>query len=243
MEYWGLSDTGKVRTMNQDTFRIEELDRNTVLAAVCDGMGGAKSGNIASRLAIDVFTDEVLRSYKPGMTQEQTEQLLKNALKLANFTVYDQARQFEEFAGMGTTLVAALLCGKTATIINVGDSRCYHITRSDIRRITVDHSLVQLMVDRGELTAEEARDYPGRNYITRAVGTEPTVESDIFAIRLERGEALLLSTDGLHNEVDDQEILFEVVHGVNNDNCCRRLLDIADMRGSPDNVTCVLVMA
>ena len=243
MEHWGLSETGKVRSQNQDAFRIEELDRNTVLAAVCDGMGGAKSGNIASKLAIDVFTEEVLCSYKPSMTQEQIEQLLQNAVKLANFTVYDQARQFEDFAGMGTTLVAALITGKTATIVNVGDSRCYHITRSDIRRITVDHSLVQLMVDRGELTAEEARDYPGRNYITRAVGTEPTVESDIFAIRLDRGEALLLSSDGLHNEVDDQEILFEVVHGVNNDNCCRRLLDIADMRGSPDNVTCVLVMA
>ena len=243
MEYWGLSETGKVRSQNQDAYRIEELDRNTVLAAVCDGMGGAKSGNIASKLAIDVFTEEVLCSYKPSMTQEQIEQLLQNAVKLANFTVYDQARQFEDFAGMGTTLVAALITGKTATIVNVGDSRCYHITRSDIRRITVDHSLVQLMVDRGELTAEEARDYPGRNYITRAVGTEPTVESDLFAIRLDRGEALLLSTDGLHNEVDDQEILFEVVHGVNNDNCCRRLLDIADMRGSPDNVTCVLVMA
>lgn len=243
MEHWGLSETGKVRSQNQDAFRIEELDRSTVLAAVCDGMGGAKSGNIASKLAIDVFTEEVLCSYKPSMTQEQIEQLLQNAVKLANFTVYDQARQFEDFAGMGTTLVAALITGKTATIVNVGDSRCYHITRSDIRRITVDHSLVQLMVDRGELTAEEARDYPGRNYITRAVGTEPTVESDLFAIRLDRGEALLLSSDGLHNEVDDQEILFEVVHGVNNDNCCRRLLDIADMRGSPDNVTCVLVMA
>ena len=96
---------------------------------------------------------------------------------------------------------------------------------------------------RGELTAEEARSYPGRNYITRAVGTEPTVESDLFAIRVERGDALLLSSDGLHNEVDDQEILFEVVHGVNNDNCCQRLLDIANMRGSPDNVTSVLVMA
>ena len=117
MEYWGISDTGKVRSQNQDVFRIEELDRNTVLAAVCDGMGGAKSGNIASRLAIDVFTDEVLRSYKPGMTQEQTEQLLKNAVKLANFTVYDQAQQFAEFSGMGTTLVAALINGKTATII------------------------------------------------------------------------------------------------------------------------------
>ena len=243
MDYWGVSDIGRVRAQNQDAFRIEELDRHTILAVVCDGMGGAKSGNIASRLAIDVFVGEVKNSWKASMTQEQTEQLLENAVKLANFTVYDQARQYEEFAGMGTTLVAALLSGKTATIVNVGDSRCYHITHSDIRRITVDHSVVQMMVDRGELTPEEARNYPGRNYITRAVGTEPTVESDLFAIRVERGEALLLSSDGLHNELDDQEILFEVVHGVNNDNCCQRLLDIANMRGSPDNVTSVLVMA
>ena len=243
MEYWGLSDIGRVRAQNQDAFRIEELDRHTILAVVCDGMGGAKSGNIASRLAIDVFVDEVKNSYKNSMPQEQIGQLLQNAVKLANFTVYDQARQFEDFAGMGTTLVAALLSGKIATVVNVGDSRCYHITHNDIRRVTVDHSVVQMMVDRGELTAEEARNYPGRNYITRAVGTEPTVESDLFAIRVERGDALLLSSDGLHNEVDDQEILFEVVHGVNNDNCCQRLLDIANMRGSPDNVTSVLVMA
>ena len=135
MDYWGLSDIGKVRAQNQDSFRIEELDRHTVLAVVCDGMGGAKSGNIASRLATDVFTDEVVRSYKPGMSQEQTEQLLVGAVKLANFTVYDQARQFEEFAGMGTTLVAALVSGRTATVVNVGDSRCYHITREGFRRI------------------------------------------------------------------------------------------------------------
>ena len=243
MEFWGLSDTGKVRAQNQDVFRIEELDRHTVLAAVCDGMGGAKSGNIASRLAIDVFVDEVVSSYRSSMSQEQLGQLLSNAVKLANFTVYDQARQFEEFSGMGTTLVAALLSGKNATVVNVGDSRCYHITREDIRRVTVDHSLVQMMLERGDLTAEEARHYPGKNLITRAVGTEPTVQCDIFTLRVERGEALLLSSDGLHNEVDDQEILFEVVHGVERDNCCQRLLDIANMRGSPDNVTSVLVMA
>ena len=241
MEYWGLTDTGKVRSQNQDAFRIEELDRHTVLAVVCDGMGGAKSGNIASKLAVDVFVEEVRCSYKSSMSQEQCEQLLLGAVKLANFTVYDQARQFEDFAGMGTTLVAVLVSGKTATVVNVGDSRCYHITSSDIFRVTVDHSLVQMMLDRGDLTPEEARDYPGKNYITRAVGTEPTVECDAFLVHLERGDALLLCSDGLHNEVDDQEILFEVVHGVNNDNCCQRLLDIADMRGSPDNVTSVLI--
>lgn len=243
MEYWGLSDTGRVRAQNQDAYRIEELDRHTVLAAVCDGMGGAKSGNIASKLAIDVFVDEVVRSYKSSLGQEQLEQLLTGAVKLANFTVYDQAQQFEDFAGMGTTLVAALVSGRAATIVNVGDSRCYHITCEDIRRVTVDHSLVQMMLERGDLTEEEARTYPGKNFITRAVGTEPTVQCDVFTIRVERGDALLLSSDGLHNEVDDQEILFEVVHGVNNDNCCQRLLDIANMRGSPDNVTSVLVMA
>ena len=242
MEYWGLTDIGKVRSQNQDSYRIEQLDRNTVLAAVCDGMGGAKAGNIASRLAIDVFVAEVMQGYKPSMNQEQLDQLLTDAVKLANFTVFDQARQYEEFAGMGTTLVAALICGRHATVINVGDSRCYHITDSGIRQVSVDHSVVQLMVDRGELTAAEARTYPGRNVITRAVGTGPVIESDVFQVRLDRGDAMFLSTDGLHDYVDDQEILFEVVHGNEPDTCCQRLLEIANQRGAPDNVTSVLVL-
>ncbi len=242
MEYWGLSDIGRVRAQNQDSYRLEPLDRNTVLAAVCDGMGGAKAGNIASRLAIDVFVDEVVHGYKSSMNQEQLDQLLTDAVKLANFTVYDQARQFEEFSGMGTTLVAALICGRTATVVNVGDSRCYHITGSGIRQVTVDHSVVQLMVDRGELTAAEARTYPGRNVITRAVGTGPVIESDVFQVRLDRGDAMFLSSDGLHDQVDDQEILFEVVHGNEPDTCCQRLLEIANGRGAPDNVTSVLVL-
>ena len=241
MEYWGLSDTGLVRSQNQDNYRIEPLDRHTILAVVCDGMGGAKSGDIASKLAIDVFVDEVKRAYKSNFSQEQNEELLQNAVKLANFAVFDQSRKADEFAGMGTTLVAALLCGKTAAVVNVGDSRCNHITHDGIRQVTMDHSLVQLMVNRGELTAEEARNYPRRNIITRAVGTEPVVESDVFHIRLERGDTMLLSSDGLHDVVEDQEILFEVVHGTNRADCCSRLQKIAEMRGAPDNVTSVLV--
>ena len=241
MEYWGLSDTGLVRSQNQDNYRIEPLDRHTVLAVVCDGMGGAKSGDIASKLAIEVFVDEVRRAYKPNFSLEQNEQLLQTAVKLANFTVFDQSRQSDEFAGMGTTLVAALISGKNAAVVNVGDSRCYHITHDGIRQVTMDHSLVQLMVNRGELTAEEARNYPRRNIITRAVGTEPVVESDVFHVRLERGDTILLSSDGLHDVVEDQEILFEVVHGINRGDCCQRLLKTAEMRGAPDNVTSVLV--
>ena len=142
---------------------------------------------------------------------------------------------------MGTTLVAALVRGRRVSIVNVGDSRAYVINQKGIRQITRDHSVVQMMVDRGELTPEMAKVYPGKNLITRAVGTEMTVLCDIFRQELSKGDFLLLCSDGLSNLMDDQEILFEVVHGVNKERCCKRLLDIAVSRGSPDNVTSILV--
>lgn len=241
MQVWGLTDPGCVRKQNQDAYQIEELDRNTLLCVVCDGMGGAKSGNIASSLAMDVFVEEIRRTWTPSMDQEKMDQMMLSAAKLANFTVYDQAQQFPEFDGMGTTLVALLIKGKMATIANVGDSRCYGLSRRGIRQITVDHSLVQMMVDRGDLTAEMAKTYPGKNLITRAVGTESTVECDIFHQSVSRGDYFLLCSDGLSNMMDDQEILFEVAHGMNKSYCCQRLLDIAQNRGAPDNVTSILV--
>ncbi len=241
MQCWGLTDPGCVRPQNQDIYRIEQLDRNSTLCVICDGMGGAKSGNVASKLASDVFVEEIQSTWKPGMEQKQIDSMLSSAVKLANFTVFDQAQQFEEFNGMGTTLVAVLIQGKEATVIHVGDSRAYAVDREGIRRLTEDHSLVQMMVQRGELTQEQARTYPGKNYITRAIGTETVTECDISHVDLERGDCLLLCSDGLSNMMDDQEILFEVVHGVNKQYCCQRLLEIAKNRGAPDNVTSVLV--
>lgn len=241
MQSWGLSDQGCVRKQNQDAYQIEQLDRSSLLGVVCDGMGGAKSGNIASTLAVDVFVQEVKQSWKPYLSQEKIDQILRSAVKLANFTVYDQAQQFEEFDGMGTTLVAVLIHGKKATVVNVGDSRAYGIDDSGIRQITQDHSLVQMMVDRGELKPEQAKTYPGKNFITRAIGTEAIVMCDIFHLDVAKGDFFLLCSDGLSNMMDDQEILFEVVHGVNKAHCCKRLLNIAKNRGAPDNVTSVLV--
>ena len=242
MQSWGLTDQGCVRKQNQDAYHMEQLDRNSLLCVVCDGMGGAKSGNIASTLAVDVFVDEVKRSWKHIMDQDQVDQVLRSAAKLANFTVFDQAQQFAEFDGMGTTLVAALIRGRKATIVNVGDSRAYFIDRSGIQQVTRDHSLVQMMVERGELTPELAKSYPGKNFITRAIGTETFVMCDLFHLDVAKGDFLLLCSDGLSNLMDDQEILFEVVHGVNKQHCCKRLLDIAKNRGAPDNVTSVLVL-
>ena len=241
MQYWGITDPGCVREQNQDAYQIEQLDKNTLLCVVCDGMGGAKSGNVASTLAVDVFVQEIKRTWTPDMDSEKQEQMLRNAVKLTNFTVYDQAQQFEEFAGMGTTLVAALIHGKNMTLVNVGDSRAYSICADGVRQLTTDHSLVQMMVNRGELTPERAKNYPGKNLITRAIGPETVVECDIFHHKTEKGECLLLCSDGLSNLVDDQEILFEVVHGADKETGCQRLLAIAKNRGAPDNVTCVLV--
>ena len=241
MQYWGISDPGSVRTQNQDSYQVEVLDKNTLLCVVCDGMGGAKSGNVASSLAADVFTQEIKRMWKPDMDPEKQDQMLRGAVKLANFTVYDQAKQFEEFDGMGTTLVAILLQGKSATVVNVGDSRAYVLNDEGIRQVTVDHSLVQMMIRHGELTPEQAKTYPGKNLITRAIGTEAVVECDIFHSRTKKGECFLLCTDGLSNMVDDQELLFEVVHGMDKKSGPQRLLDIAKNRGAPDNVTCALI--
>ena len=241
MQFWGLTDTGCVRKQNQDAYQIQRLDRNTLLAVVCDGMGGAKSGNIASSLAIDVFVEEVRRCWVPSMDSERVDQMLKGAVKLANFTVYEQSHQIEEFDGMGTTLVAVLIRGKKVTVVNVGDSRAYLASEDGICQITRDHSLVQMMVDRGELTPEQAKSYPGKNYITQAVGTESMVMGDLYHLDVSKGDYLLLCSDGLSNLLDDQEILFEIVHGVKKQNCCKRLLDIAKTRGAPDNVTSVLI--
>lgn len=242
MQCWGMTDPGCVRAQNQDAFRIENLDKNTTLCIVCDGMGGAKSGNVASTLAVDVFVEEVRRTWISDMETEEAEQMLRSATKLANFTVFDQAQQLEEFSGMGTTLVAALIKGREVTVVNVGDSRCYHVSSNGIRRVTTDHSLVQMMVDRGDLTPERARTYPGKNYITRAIGTEPVAQCDVFHLDVERGDFLLLCSDGLSNMMDDQEILFEVVHGINKEHCCHRLMDIGRGRGAPDNMTCILAL-
>jgi len=241
LQAWGLTDSGMVRTQNQDDYAIIKLGRDQLLAVVCDGMGGARSGNVASKMAVDLFSNEVRKNIRSNMKQEKIDNMLHDALDLANKAVYEQSQISEEYAGMGTTLVAALFQKDIATIINVGDSRAYLFNKEGVSRVTTDHSLVELMVQRGELSKEAAKSHPGKNLITRAVGTESQVESDIFHQRLSKGDSVLLCSDGLSNLLSDQEILFEVVHGVHKNDCCQRLMKIANYRGSPDNVTIALI--
>ena len=198
-----------------------------------------KSGK-HSQTRVEVFTDEVRRTQRPGMTPEKAAAMLRSALELANSAVFEQSQLSDDFTGMGTTLVAAYAVKDNITIINVGDSRAYHFSSHGVDLITRDHSIVAFMVERGELTQEQAKLHPGKNVITRAVGTEPEVEGDVFTCRLRRDECILLCSDGLSNEMADQEMLFEVVHGLSKSDCCQRLLHIAKNRGAPDNVTVTL---
>ena len=240
MRFWGLTDLGCVRQKNEDALHVEQLSGNAILCVVCDGMGGAKSGNVASSLAADTFVQELKRTWK-SRRKTTIEQLLFNAASLANHTVYQQSKVSDEYTGMGTTLVAAVVRSKCVDIVNVGDSRAYCIGKDGIRQLTVDHSVVQMMIQRGELSVERAKNYPGKNYITRAIGTEESVVCDGFHVPVAKGEYLLLCSDGLSNVVNDQELLFEVLHGGEPETCCERLIDIAKHRGAPDNVTCALI--
>lgn len=241
MQAWGLTDPGMIRPQNQDDYAIVKLGKDQILVLVCDGMGGARSGNIASKMAVEIFSEEVRRTARSGMKPEKIDQMLKDALEMANKAVFEQSQLSEEYKGMGTTLVAAFFQKEQVTVVNVGDSRAYLFNAEGVKNITTDHSLVELMVQRGELTRETAKNHPGKNLITRAVGTESTVECDVYHLGLSKGDSVLLCSDGLSNIMSDQEILFEVVHGVNKNDCCQRLLKIANYRGSPDNVTVALV--
>lgn len=240
MHAWGATDIGLVRKENQDAYLIHETPSRTV-CVVCDGMGGSAGGQLASQIATKVFMDEVEKVLTPEMGLEQLRSACAYAVSLANNAIRSAAEENEDYRNMGTTLVAAVSYQGGVVITNVGDSRAYHICENGITRVTKDHSLVERMVDRGDITAEEARRHPNRNLITRALGPDADAQCDGYICPMKAGEYLLLCTDGLVNTVTDQEMLFEVIHRGSPDSCLDRLLEISKSQGAPDNVTVVLM--
>ena len=241
MNIWGITDVGAVRHQNQDSYHIELLAEDMALGIVCDGMGGAKAGNVASQLAVETFL-ETAKAQPPEQWRNEPEALLHFAAEQANGAVHFRANVDADCRGMGTTMVAALVVGDRAYILNIGDSRCYLVRPEGITKVTRDHSVVEDLVARGQITPEQARQHPQKNLITRALGAESRLRADLFRQPMEPGDALLLCSDGLSNVVSDQELLYEVLHGGPAEDCCRRLLDIALSRGAPDNVTSILVL-
>lgn len=243
MKYWGLTDKGTVRTMNQDSLfagPVGTLDgKEAVLCLVCDGMGGAKAGDLASATAREKFVESIKNDVAAGNGNFRV--IMADAADRANRAILELAKGNPDYRGMGTTLVAALLCGDKTTVVNVGDSRCYIIKNNEIKQITKDHSLVEDMIDKGELSREQAWKHPRKNLITRAVGTELHVQCDTFEVELDEGDYLLLCSDGLSNIVNAQEMLFEVLYGDSNDTAAERMMNIALGRNASDNVTVVLL--
>ncbi len=242
MKIWEKSDRGKVRDVNQDFVRTS-LHRGDLqaVAVLCDGMGGANAGSVASRMAGDCIHERLAAAMKSRMSEAYMSKTLESAVSAANAEVYEASCQNPDYAGMGTTVVAMMCDGNRAVIANVGDSRAYLINDDGIRRITDDHSLVEEMLRRGELSREEAKVFPARNYITRAVGTEAEVACDLFPLELYKDDCVLICSDGLTNVVDEQEILYEVNNAEDPGTSCERLISISLSRGAPDNVSVILV--
>ncbi len=242
MKAWGLTDVGVVREVNQDTFRMEyDAQTGRGLFLVCDGMGGANAGEVASGLAADAFLNCMQSVWKePGKPDGLKDRLLE-AYDQVNEVVFDASQMNPAFAGMGTTMVCAI-CGEGRALIgNVGDSRAYLLTEQGMTQITEDHSLVTELVKRGDLTPYQASRHPSRNVITRAMGAEATVKCDTFTAEAKPGEFLLLCSDGLIREVTEPEIYYEIFQAERSDSAAARLLDMAKHRGGHDNITMILI--
>lgn len=241
MKAWGITDTGLVRKENQDAYSIWHAGGITA-AVVCDGMGGAAGGQVASTVAVETYQHQLTLALHSGQDPRQLTQAMLYAVSLANAAIRERAHAQPELSKMGTTLVSAVCTDKELVVANVGDSRAYYINGDGITQISRDHSVVENMVETGEITRLEARHHPSRNLITRALGPDEAPQADTFVHPWQGGDFVLLCSDGLVNTVTEQEILFEVIHSKDLDHCLARLLEIAKDNGAPDNVTAALIM-
>ena len=247
MRSFGLTDKGKVRKDNQDSFIIEKCDaKDCLVVALCDGMGGAKAGGLASQLSNKAFVSYIYAKLTSRVNRAlDFQKILRDACTEANGVAYEYSQFDEEYNGMGTTIVGGVVKSNgNGYIINVGDSRAYHISRrlDCIKQITRDHSLVEELVEYGAITKEQAKTHPQRNVITRALGSEAQVEADYFEFSLQGGDFLLLCSDGLSNIVSDEEILAYAKEYPEPELLCRSLMSKALNRGAGDNVTVLAVM-
>ncbi|HIS45170.1 MAG TPA: Stp1/IreP family PP2C-type Ser/Thr phosphatase [Candidatus Scatomorpha merdigallinarum] len=243
MNSFGITDRGAVRRDNQDSFLIERLDdKECVIAVLCDGMGGEKAGNIASDLATKTYASDLRDRITANKKRKpDIKAMMEQACNKANRMIYSYSCFDTDYTGMGTTMVSAVICRDAAYVLNVGDSRCYKITRKRMEQITRDHSLVQDMVDRGEISPEQARTHPRRNVITRALGVNELVPCDIFTPKLQRGDMLLLCSDGLTNMLEDKEIFALSRKNPDPLSLGRALMAEALRREARDNVTIVII--
>lgn len=236
----GKTDIGKLRDENQDRFRISMLTDDSAFAVVCDGMGGAAAGGVASDITANAVYERVTLTFRQEMEPKSIKSLLVTSVSTANTLVYNKSREDSMCEGMGTTCVAAIVHNGVCSIASVGDSRAYLLNESGISQITFDHTMVEYLHSKGLIDEDGAQYHKMKNVITRAVGVEPEVEADYFEIDVCAGEYLLICTDGLTNYLSD-ELIYNTAYRQPIEQTVAELVDMANSKGGKDNITAVLI--
>ncbi len=236
MIFFGKTDIGLKREINQDAFDCREFD-GAQLCVVCDGMGGGKAGNVASKMATDTICDKIQSGFSDKMKPNTIRNLMVTSVNIANNMVYDKAKSDPDFEGMGTTVVAVMIYGGYAYIAHVGDSRAYLYYNGKLDQVTKDHSVVQHLIDIGQITEEMAKNHPDKNIITRAVGVEELVKCDYVDFKLPENSKILICTDGLSNYCDKEFMLGVLKKQLASEQICDELIKKAYDGGASDNIT------
>jgi protein phosphatase len=234
----GMTDPGMIRLENEDSIGTYP---DTGLAVLADGMGGHQAGEVASRMAVDVIVRYLTDPYSPDKHQS-VEKRVSESIRRANKSIHEAARERPEYAGMGSTVVVALLRDGMLVVGHVGDSRLYRLRAGQLEQITLDHSVVQELVSRGLFTLEEAQQSVGKNLVTRALGVDPEVEADVATLPLQPGDIFLLCSDGLNDVVGDSDIAQTLNDSAANlYTAAFRMVALANQRGGPDNISVILM--
>lgn len=252
---FGLSDIGLVRTNNEDNFRFTQLGSESInsipaseanltapwIFIVADGMGGGQAGEVASQMAVELIADQFAAqvSQKRVSTRQGFEKALAGAVEEANRTVFQKGQNSEDLRGMGTTITAAAVCGRSVIFAQLGDSRAYLLRNGNLIQMTKDQSLVAQMVAMGQLSPQEAKTHPRRNVILQALGVQPKVDVVITTSQLRRGDQMVLCSDGLWGKVESEEIK-EFVERFPPQAACESLVRLANERGGEDNITVII---
>ena len=240
MKSFYLTDAGKVRSHNEDSVIIVRNQNDDYLLAVADGMGGHNAGEVASSTAVEVVKGELEKTIDVREHDKIVYNIM-SSIDYANTKVYDLSRQDISKAGMGSTFVAAYVVDDKIYVANIGDSRAYLITKDETIQITVDHSVVQELVERGSITIEEAAVHPDKNIITRALGTEKFVDADFFEYSLKVGDYILLCSDGL-SEMVESSLFSETLEKTEEiEDAAKELVRVANENGGRDNITIIIL--
>lgn len=236
----GATDAGKVRNENQDAFAYRLIGDNWAYALVCDGMGGEKAGDVASVTACQLISKFFARDLQQDMTETSVKSVILSAISAANAKVHSMAKENPEYKGMGTTLALVVIMDTQMHVVNIGDSRVYLLSSGSLTQLTRDHTVVQSLLERGEISTQQAENHPQRHYITRAVGVNGCVDIDYQLLEFAPDNKILLCSDGFSGYITESTLPPLLEQAISTEDASP-LINFANQQGGNDNVTAVVI--